>query len=103
MNEVKSVGSEREQMQERLINWLETWTTAPYGVIGGMFTPESKRGKARTITFGLAGTLDATVTIWSVARLELKSSRASDTLVFKHESEFTQFCVEAFGAPAVSE
>jgi hypothetical protein len=91
--------SEREELQVRLGCWIENWATAPYGVIPSMYTPASGRGKARVITFGLAATLDATVTIWSATQLYLRSSRGDDQM-FKSEQEFRDHCVANYGAPA---
>ena len=95
--------SDREQLQQDLAAWLNTWQTAPYGVIAGMHTPENKRGKARTLTFGLARTLDATLYIWSGKFLQLSSSRAAEDRVFTSVDEFKQYCHEAFGAPLAEE
>lgn len=91
--------SNREQLQHELAAWLEVWQTAPYGVIAGMHTPENKRGKARTLTFGLARTLDATLYIWSAKCLHLKSSRTPEDMTFDSVDTFKQYCHRTFGAP----
>lgn len=90
--------SDREQLQYELAAWLESWQTAPYGVVASMYTPDNKRGKARTLTFGLAGTLDATLYIWSVTCLHLKSSRSPEDMTFASVDAFKDYCHRTFGA-----
>lgn len=90
--------SPREELQNRLVSWMETWTTAPYGVIAGLRDRQNGSGKARVITFGLAGTLDASVFIWSPKRLELSSSRTDTIERFDNEDAFVEYCVNTFGA-----
>lgn len=91
--------SEREQVQQRLAAWLETWTTAPYGVLSSLQAREDGRGKSRVLTFGLAATLDASLTIWSPTRLVLRTSRASEEVHLDSAQAFINYCVEYFGAP----
>jgi len=91
--------SPREELQQRLSTWLESWTTAPYGVISGLRLRMDGPGKARVITFGLARTLDASLFIWSPKRLELQSSRTHSIERFDSEADFKQYCVTEFGAP----
>ena len=91
--------SPREELQQRLVSWLESWATAPYGVIAGLRDRQDGPGKARVITFGLAGTLDATLFIWSPKRLELQSSRSGDIERFDNEAAFMRYCETEFGAP----
>lgn len=90
--------SSREELQNRLVSWIETWATAPYGVIAELRDRENGPGKARVITFGLAGTLDASLFIWSLKRLELSSSRADIIERFDTEDAFMQYCINNFGA-----
>lgn len=95
----KIAKSPREQMQEDLAAWIETWATAPYGVLPSLKPREDGgKGYARTITFGLARTLDATLWIWSAKHLDLQQSRDGDVHRFKSVDEFKQFCVEQYGA-----
>ena len=91
--------SEREQVQQRLAAWLETWTTAPYGVITNLRLRMDGPGKYRSITFGLAATWDASLTIWSPTRLVLRSVGTTDVTTFTSELAFRQYCAEYFGAP----
>lgn len=89
--------SPREQLQERIYQWLsERIDTfhAPYGVLTGLHTPESGRGKVRTITFGCARTLDACLYIWSPNRLDLRTNR--EDVSFKSEQEFYKYCREKY-------
>ena len=93
------VTSPREQLQKDLVDWIDTWATAPYGVIPHLKPREDGgSGFARTITFGLAGTLDATLWIWSAKRFDLKTSRSEDIHSFKSVDELKAFCVEQYGA-----
>lgn len=92
--------SPREALQERIVEWLSARShtfTAPYGILPGLHT----RGKAkvRTVTFGIARTLDAELTIWSENRLDLRTSRGDERL--KSEAEFYQYAVRFYGAPEV--
>ena len=67
--------SPREQLQHRLVDWLEAYParfTAPYGILPGL-EDLPKGGKVRTVTFGVARYLDATVYIWSPNRLTVKA------------------------------
>ena len=88
----------REEIQHRLADWMQTWTTAPYGVLTSLYSREDGPGKARIITFGLARTLDATLFIWSAKRFELKSSRTHTIERFDSEADFVSYCVREFGA-----
>ena len=92
--------SEREKLANRIYEYLVTSNkfTAPYGVIQGIHAPKSGRGKVRTITFGFARTLDATLYIWSARDLQLHTSR--DDHSFKSEQEFYDFCAENYGTVA---
>lgn len=89
--------SDREQLQQRLAAWIGTWATAPYGVITNLRLRMDGPGKYRSITFGLARTLDAELMIWSEKRLELRSSR-HEVQTFTSEGAFKDFCVAEFGA-----
>lgn len=63
--------SEREQLQNEIAEWLMSQSkfNAPYGVLTGM--QKLGRGFARTITFGIARTLDATIHIYSPADIRV--------------------------------
>ena len=59
--------SEREQIQNNIVAFLEQHINAfdaPYGVLTGL-NPMKRGGKVRTITFGVARYLDATINILS--------------------------------------
>jgi hypothetical protein len=65
--------SAREEAQQKLVEHLnehsDFWT-APYGILDGMH--DIKRGgKVRTITFGVARSLDATIFIWSPGNITI--------------------------------
>jgi hypothetical protein len=92
--------SPREALQERIAQWLSERSstfTAPYGVLSGLHTVGS-RFKVRTITFGIARTLDAELTIWSPARLVLRTSRGN--ISFTSEAEFYAYACEHYGVRA---
>ncbi len=66
----------REQVQNQLTDWLETTSgkwTAPYGILPGL-ERFKKGGAVRTITFGIARSLDATVYIWSPTKFTFKAA-----------------------------
>ncbi len=93
--------SAREKLQLELAEWISVWATAPYGVLTNLASREDGgKGYARKITFGNAGTLDATVFIWSAKRLDLVSSRNTEPMTFNSVDEFKAYCVEQFGATA---
>lgn len=59
--------SDRQIIQDTIAKYLEQNTNkfdAPYGVIKRLANVKSG-GKVRTVTFGVAGNLDATIFIWS--------------------------------------
>jgi hypothetical protein len=65
--------SPREEVQGVLVAFLmkhnDTFN-APYGVAPALSpAPNNGRGKVRTVTFGIAATLDATAYIWSVSNV----------------------------------
>lgn len=64
----------REEIQVKLGDWLyaNAKYDAPYGVIPGMETL-ANGGKVRTITFGMARWLDATVFIWSPKKFTFRA------------------------------
>ena len=67
--------SPREEIQNQLVDWLETTSgkwTAPYGILPAMETLP-KGGKVRIITFGVARYLDATIYIWSPTKFTFKA------------------------------
>ena len=61
--------SPREELQNELFAWIENRThskfTAPYGVIASLDNIKNGKGKVRTIAFGIARSLDATIFIYS--------------------------------------
>ena len=67
--------SEREQLQNTIVEYLENnprWT-APYGVLAGLSKLPNGPGKFRTVTFGVARYLDATIYIWSPTKLTVRA------------------------------
>lgn len=79
--------SEREQIEERLVSYLEGQTyrfTAPYGVLTGML-PVGKGGYLRQITFGVARYLDATITIYTPKKIAIRGQGA---LARKYNGEY---------------
>lgn len=70
--------SPRAVAQARLAAWLEShdqaWD-APYGVIEGM-RDLPRGGKVRTVTFGVARTLDAIAWVWSADRIVIEGRGA---------------------------
>lgn len=64
----------REEIQVKLGDWLyaNAKYDAPYGVCPGMETLANS-GKVRTITFGMARSLDATVFIWSPKKFTFRA------------------------------
>jgi hypothetical protein len=90
--------SAREELSERICRWLQERSdtfNAPYGVLQGLYTPKSGRGRARVITFGICRTLDACLTIWSTERLDLHTNRGDHA--FASEEEFYAHCVAEHG------
>lgn len=66
--------SPREQAQKTIVDWLNAHKdkfNAPYGVLDGI-TELANGGKVRTITFGMARSLDCNVTIWSENRIDVR-------------------------------
>jgi len=91
--------SPREALQERIADWLQVRSrtfTAPYGILTGLHT--IGKAKVRTITFGIARTLDAELLIWGEKRLDLRTSRGNER--FRSEREFYDYAVRFYGAPA---
>jgi len=81
------MNSPREQIQIDLVNWLNDHSNkydAPYGVIPDMESLP-KGGKVRTVTFGVARYLDATVIIWSPKQITV---RARGALAYKFTGTF---------------
>lgn len=67
--------SPREALQEKLISILEVNKdifSAPWGVLDGLETLP-RGGKVRTITFGVARTLDACAYIWTDRRVTVEA------------------------------
>lgn len=81
--------SPREQLQEELYYWIESRShskfTAPYGVISSLEPLKNGKGKVRTITFGVARYLDATITIWSTDKITVQ---AAGGLAYKIEGSY---------------
>lgn len=89
--------SPREALQVRIAEWLMARPrtfTAPFGVLTSLQT--IGKAKVRSITFGIARTLDAQLIIWSEKRLELRTSRGDER--FTSEAEFYRYAVEHYGA-----
>jgi hypothetical protein len=78
----------REQIQNDIEEYLgnNKYFTAPYGIISGM--ESLGRGKVRTVTFGVARYLDATVYIYSPANIQV---RGQGPLTYKFEGKFNSF------------
>jgi hypothetical protein len=75
--------SPREQAQNEIAEWLENHTgrfTAPYGVIAGT-RDLPKGGKVREVVFGVARYLDASVTIWSPTKIQVRGQGALESKV----------------------
>jgi len=70
--------SPREQLQEEVYYWLESRSqskfTAPYGIISSLDNIKNGKGKVRTITFGIARSLDATIFIYSLKDIRLTAA-----------------------------
>ena len=70
--------SPREELQNNLQDWIEMRSkskfTAPYGVIGSLEPVKNGKGKVRTITFGVARYLDATLFIFGVKDIRCLAS-----------------------------
>lgn len=69
--------SEREQIQNQIVQWLESHKdkfNAPYGVIPSLENVKNGKGKVRTVTFGQARWLDATVFIWTPRHLTVQAA-----------------------------
>lgn len=70
--------SERENIQNTLAEYLEQNVNkfdAPYGIIRNLADVKSG-GKVRTVTFGVARYLDATIYIWSPKQISVKCEGA---------------------------
>jgi hypothetical protein len=93
--------SERAAVQARIEDWLcarADHFNAPYGVLAGL-DALPRGGKVRTVTFGIARWLDATLTIWSPTRLTLRTSPGWPDGEFHSAEEFFAFAVAEFAAP----
>jgi hypothetical protein len=62
--------------------------TAPYGVLTGL-TPSPRGGFARTVVFGRARVLDASLVIWSASNIELHANVGD--FKFTSEAEATRW------------
>lgn len=70
--------SPRELAQARLVDYLNAhgrYWNAPYGVLTGM-RDLPRGGKARSVTFGVARWLDASVLILSPTRIDVRGEGA---------------------------
>lgn len=72
---------------------------APYGVLSSLdLLP--KGGRVRTVTFGCAATLDATVQVWSPTRLTVSArgpaGRSLHNRSFTSVAELTRFLAQQF-------
>lgn len=77
MSANKPTVSAREKVQQKLVEFLSSNLNkfnAPYGVIEGL-QPFGK-GKVRTITFGVARYLDATIMIYQENNISINGSGA---------------------------
>lgn len=77
-----------ERILTRLISNSEKWT-APYGILDGL--RDGGKGKYRTITFGVARYLDATICIYSPTRIEVRAQGGLDRYIggwYASEQEF---------------
>lgn len=75
-----------EQIQSWVYNWAcEHGFTAPYGVLTGEHT-NSKGRKYRSITFGYARTLDASVDIYNRGFMLFRSSRGENQVFNNFDS-----------------
>lgn len=94
--------SPREICQTKIVEFLEKNSSrfdAPYGVLSGIDPIKNGRGKIRTITFGVARYLDASIDIWSEKRIVVKGQgglaykvegnfKSADSLIEHFETEF---------------
>lgn len=65
--------SPREQVQDKIVNFLEKnhdKFNAPYGILPALQNIGNSK-KVRTITFGVAAYLDATIFIWTPKRITI--------------------------------
>jgi len=83
--------SERELLTERIVEFIEQRSdtfNAPYGVLSGL-ERLPRGGAVRTITFGCARTLDATLNVWGPLNITLRSNIGEE--VFHSEDEVYQW------------
>jgi hypothetical protein len=80
--------SDREKLQLDIINWMQETGkfTAPYGILDGM--ENFGRGKVRTVTFGIARTLDAHMKIVSTSDIRVRAKGPACT---KYAGNFSSF------------
>lgn len=83
--ELKVHTSVREAIQDDLMEYIESFGfyNAPFGVLAGL-NDLPHGGKVRSITFGVAATLDAELLIWSAKKLTLRT-RGSLSQYFQTE------------------
>lgn len=77
----------RENIQTELVKFLESNSNlfnAPYGVLPSVDSVGN--GKVRRIQFGVARYMDATISIWSEKKIEI---RASGPLSYKYEGTYS--------------
>lgn len=82
--------SYQSELQARVEAWARTKNfTAPYGILTGEFT--SKNGKKfKSVTFGRARTLDASVMIYGPRFVQVQTSRHGSN-IFRTEPELWAF------------
>lgn len=70
--------SPREELQNNIHDWIEMRSnskfTAPYGVISSLEHIKNGKGKVRTVSFGVAAYLDATIYIYSIQNMFIKAA-----------------------------
>lgn len=84
-----------EQIKDKLVEWAcEQEFTAPYGILDGEHV-DKKGKKYKSVTFGYARTLDATVMIYNRNFMIYKSSRG-DNAVYKSFDDLMKFLKAEF-------
>lgn len=92
--------SVREDIQNRILTYVHERGvfSAPYGILDGKHTHPKTGRSYRSVTFGKARTLDATVNIYGPKYLQFQFSGSlydhgahRDSIVFKSVDEFLAF------------
>ena len=85
-----------ESIQQQVVDWaLAQNFTAPYGVVDGA-SVNANGNKYRSVTFGYARTLDATVKIFNRNFMLFESSRGQKE-VFKKVDDLMVYLNDQFG------